>query len=158
MDYQRRVLRFIATIEAALSRLYRVYAELLPMHAAFWLRLSEDELKHQEWAEDLIELHAQGLLVLSEQRANLEVYEAYLHFLDDTIQRAQQGPLRVLDALATAHQIEQTYIERNLLRVMQTDSDGVQRILSALAESTERHAAVIAHELENVRAADAQQV
>ena len=149
----RRVLHLISTIEGTLSQLYRVYAERLPSQANFWQRLAEDELRHQEWAEELVELHAQGLLAMSEQRADPEVYDEYLHFLLEMVQRAQQKPLGALEALSTANMVEQTYIEHNLLRVAQTDSDGVQRILSALGKSTERHAAIIAHELETVRAA-----
>ncbi len=152
MEYARRVLHLIASIEGTLSQLYRVYAERLPSQSEFWQRLAEDELRHQEWAEELVEMDAQGLLTLSARRAEPEVYEEYRHFLGGTVQRAQQDPLSALDALATAHMVEQTYIERNLLRVVQTDSPGVQRILDALGKSTERHAAVIAQELEKVRA------
>jgi len=152
MEYARRVLHLIATIEDTLSQLYRIYAERLPAHATFWLRLAKDELKHKDWAEDLVEIDAQGLLTLSAHRAASELYDEYLNFLLDTVQHAQHGQQSSLDALATAHLIETTYIERNLLSVIRTDSEGVQRVLDALGKSTERHAAIIAKELARVRA------
>ncbi len=149
MDQTHDVLNLIVTIEGTLSRLYRGYAEHLPAQAAFWLRLAEDELRHQGWAAELIEMHEQGLLVVRASRANLEVYRDFLHFLECEIARIQhESAFTAFDALTTARDAERTYIERNLLSVMQTDSEGVQRVLTALGRGTEQHEKIIIAEWE----------
>jgi len=146
------IIELIAKNEDTLSRLYRLYANQLPEYREFWERLSDDEMRHKEWVLELIETHAQGLLEINTRRANPELYETYLHFLEGLIQHAEKRPVTAIEAFANAAQAEHTYIERSLLAVVSTDSEGVQRVLEALGHSTERHAEVIDRELARVRA------
>lgn len=146
------VLMLIAKNEEALSRLYHVYAERLPEHAAFWQRLSEDELRHQEWAQGLVETYNKGLLQVDELRANPDVYLEFLQYLELTIQESLKHPLTMHSALVTAHAAEQTYIERNLLTTILTESPDVQNVLAAMSHSTEGHARVIAQALHELPA------
>ena len=131
------IIDLIVDCEQALSALYRAFAARFPVHARFWTQLAEDEERHEGWAEGLRHHLETGLVAPLPSRDNPEVYREFLAFLEE--KRRATDTLTFPEALAIARTAERTYIERNLLAVFDTDSPEVRRVLTHLAEETERH-------------------
>ncbi|MHB9026894.1 MAG: hypothetical protein ACYC7E_22395 [Armatimonadota bacterium] len=135
-------------VEDAVARLYQAYTGLFPDHAAFWEHLSNDEVRHREWVAGLRQDMQAGLVTPIPQRSNPEAFGTFIAYLEEQIAEATRRPLTLFQALSTARLVEQTYFEKNLLMIFDTDSDGVRRVLEGLAEDTERHYRAITAEWE----------
>lgn len=137
------VVEMLARIERALGDLYTRFAARLPDHASFWAHLADDEIKHTEWVHGLQAEIDAGLVTAVAARANRELYQAFLDDIRNRLVEADRHSLTQYRALSAARYLESTYLEKCFLDVFETDSPGVKRILTALADNTERHREVI---------------
>ncbi|HEY3418504.1 MAG TPA: hypothetical protein VGM23_16635 [Armatimonadota bacterium] len=148
------VIEMLEGIEDAVARLYRAYAGLFPDLAAFWEHLANDEMRHRDWVAGLRQDLQAGLVTPIPERTSPEAFGNFRAYLEAQIAEAGKRPITLFQALSTARAAEQTYFEKNLLQVFETDSDGVRRVLEGLAEDTERHYRVINAEWEQYRPSD----
>ena len=139
MNASRRIFALIAQCEQTISQVYARYAARFPEDAEFWDGLARDEARHGVWALDLQSKVDSGLLLVTPRHDNVAVYEEYADFLRAQLAEANAPTLSPLQAFATAHLIEKSYIERHLLEVADTDSPELLRVLTMLSRDTERH-------------------
>ncbi len=136
---ETEIMRMLAENEAAISRLYRAYAERFPSHGNLWLALADEEKSHANWLQKLSLEVEVGMTRINEGRFKPRPIEIMREYIEDQLMRAREEGLTLMDALSTALDIELGLLERDYFRIFETDSPTVKYSLMNLEGATEEH-------------------
>jgi dTDP-4-amino-4,6-dideoxygalactose transaminase len=125
--------------EQAVARLYEVYAEKFPEHEEFWTELAHEEVQHANWLvilRDRIEKNDEDFAV---ERLPIATIQSSIGHVMQLAERARQSDFLFTDALSTALQLEEGFIENKYFEVFDGDSADTVHTLTMLAQATQAH-------------------
>ena len=146
---KQAIIGAMARHEEAVAQLYRIYAELFPKMAEFWLQLAGEEIGHAEVLRAIGARVRSGELEFAAERFDLETIRISTVFLDNQLVVARHDPLDETRALGIAKLIEEKTIETQAFSVFTDDfaSAELRTAFAALREQEVRHCEAINHML-----------
>ena len=139
VNQQLKVIGVLAANEELISKLYKLYAKLIPELQDFWEDLAKEETRHAYWILALQTHINDGVLSFKENRFNLRAIELFLIYVKDLLDTAKGRVKAPKDALANAMNIENALIERKFFEVFNEDSPALKDTLQQLVIATEKH-------------------
>ncbi|NTW22599.1 hypothetical protein HGA34_03600 [Candidatus Falkowbacteria bacterium] len=138
--YQQAVIDLMIRHENAMRDLYLLYsAQHKGRYWDFWHQLVKEETSHANTVK-LIEVSLeQGKADFREDRFKTDLIEKSLSYISGKIAEAQTGEVAILRALATALEIENSFIEHEYFSVIDEDSEDLRFILKLLQKGTNDH-------------------
>ena len=133
------ILDKLAENEEHISRLYRVYAEIMPAHKEFWSKLADEEIEHASWIRNFAEGVEGGTLAIDEKRFPRNALQTYSQYLDGSIDRAARKGVDVMGAFTTAIYIEESLVELKFFEVIDSGSEEFDDVLLHLKKDTIEH-------------------
>ena len=134
--------------EAAVGRLYQVFSEIFPTHEAFWRGLASEEQGHAGRLGELIADPAINDWLIRESGLRLQAIRSSIGYVESQIERAQEGRLTLLQALAVARDLENALIEEHFSKMSRSLHVAATPILLELAAETEGHRTMLASAIE----------
>jgi hypothetical protein len=154
--YQQAVIDLMVRHENAMRDLYSLYAaQHAGQHFDFWHQLVKEENSHANTVKLIGTSLEQGKADFKEDRFKSELIEKSLEHIDKKIAEARVGEVVLSQALATALEIENSFIEHEYFSVLDEDSEDLKLILKLLQKGSNDHQerVKIAWEAENDEAA-----
>jgi hypothetical protein len=137
------MLKKLAELEKAVSRLYRLYAERFLDFRQFWVTLANYKLKH---ADDLIKIDWKihyADTKCQEDRFNIWGIERSLEFVKNHIKSMEDAKITHKKALSTALEIEKSILQYRFYDSYDTDSAEIKGVLEQLKHDTEEHIKIL---------------
>ena len=135
-DYTRLMERY----EEAMSDLYKQYAAVFPRYKTAWQHLASAEIQHADWVRTLRARIQDGSVQVSEERSvEPERITGSLDRVANELVRAKGAAIIVVDAFATALQMEGEMIEKEWFGFFEADSPELRRVFQSLATETSKH-------------------
>ena len=141
--------------ENAMKDLYLLYsAQHEGRYWDFWHKLVKEEASHINTVKLIEASLDQGKADFREHRFRADLIEKSLAYINEKIAEANSGKVTLLHALATAKEIESSFIEHEYFSVIDEDSEDLKFILNLLQKGATDHQARVsaAWEFENNRA------
>jgi len=134
-----KILEAMKDHELALAELYEVYADNFPEYKDFWTKFSREEYQHADWINTLQTRFEESPEDFVVERFAIEAVEHSTEYVKKQADTARQSDMLLINALSTAVHLEQALIEKKYFEVFEGDSMKTKRVLSLLAQSTEKH-------------------
>jgi hypothetical protein len=134
-----RLLEAMKAYEKEIAGLYKVYAETFPAYRSFWIDLSEEEVEHAGWIEELqakIENGSEDFVV---ERFPVEAIEHSMDYVKELVYKAEKSDFELIDALSEALHLKEALSESKYFEVLEGDSVETKRTLTSLASSSRNH-------------------
>ncbi len=133
------ILEKMGRMEMEIARLYRLYALQFPASAAFWTKLSGEEIGHAASLRELADSSRRGEITVVPDRFNAAAVQMVLNSIAGHIRDVGDGRVSILNALSIAQVLESSLLEKEFFSVFRTDAAGTRSVLEKLAEDTQRH-------------------
>ncbi len=133
------ILEMLAKNEECVGELYTKYAENFVPLRVFWSGLAEEERLHATWIRLLKQMVLDGKMSLEPDRFNSAAISQFSHNIATEITQTKQLGNSLVNALATAMDIEENLIESQYFTALEADSPDLQRILRDLQTATADH-------------------
>jgi len=146
-------LEVLITHEAAVGRLYQVFAEVFPTRQRFWRALAAEEQGHADRLGVLGSDPTINGWLLRESGLRLQVVRSSIGYIESQMERAREGRLNLLQALSIAGDLETALIEEQFSRMSGSSHVAATPILTELAVETERHRRILSEAVEAERRA-----
>lgn len=138
--YQQAVIDLMIRHENAMRDLYSLYAvQHAGQYADFWRQLVKEENSHASTVKLIGTSLDQGRADFKEDRFKPALLEQSLEYIGKKIAEAQAGEADLLQALATALEIEDSFIEHEYFSVLDEDSEDLKTILKLLQKGADSH-------------------
>jgi rubrerythrin len=125
--------------EGALARMYRYFAKAFPTHAAFWLEIARQEMKHARWIMALQHRPDENTVSLSGVQFNPHLIQESIAKVERTTHACLTGKLTLRQALETALEFEHGVIESNCFKVFKFKGERGLAIQRMLEQETDDH-------------------
>ncbi len=132
------VLALMIQHEETVGEIYRIFARRIPADQEFWLDIARDEKVHADWIRDFAAQVQQSGATFNEARFNLHALQTSLDYLK-VLQAHAQVITTPAHALALAWQIENSLMEKELFRIVNSDAEALKTVLQRLADGTTAH-------------------
>jgi hypothetical protein len=136
-------LELLATNEEEISDLYKLYAQKLPQYENLWLELSREETDHAAWIRDFARGIEKGTLYINQKRFPTEAFQTYHEYLQGSLAKTSSRGIEPMQAFTSALYIEQALIELKLWEVIDTGSEGFDKVALRLRIATKKHIEII---------------
>ncbi len=136
----------LADFENMIGDLYEIYALLFPNMAPFWQSIVKEERKHAKLLIAMTGLSRDGHIFYNLDMMDTKSVEQYVSDIKANITAARQG-IKPQDAIVTALSIEASVVEADFYKDVKSDAPEFQVIAHQLIKDTQRHADLIADEL-----------
>ncbi|MCE5253357.1 MAG: hypothetical protein LLG45_03975 [Actinomycetia bacterium] len=146
-------LEALITHEAAVGRLYQVFAEVFPTRERFWRALAAEEQGHADRLGVLGSDPTINGWLLRESGLRLQVVRSSIGYIESQMERAREGRLNLLQALSIARDLENALIEDQFSRMSGSPHVAATPILTRLAGETDGHRRMLAEAIEAERRA-----
>ncbi len=144
------LLEMLAKNEEAVGHLYKTYADLFPKKNAFWLDLATEESKHAQMIRSV--MNDPMPLNVGPSVAELrEMLNVSFDYIADKQKEANEGSLKIKEAVKTALEIETSMLERRYFEFLQGDSSELSNLSESLTYDTRSHSEKIREELNKKR-------
>lgn len=114
---QQQTLELLIRQEMLLSGLYEVFAGQFPPYRRFWHEMSGDESRHASWLKQLAEAQKKEAVFFDHGKTNPRTLNTFIEHLENTILKAREGNLTLIQAVALALDFERSLIEKMHLPV-----------------------------------------
>lgn len=144
---KKSIIKLFEENELNISLLYGLYSQNIPGHAAFWEKISQEEI-----------MHAKAIAGAFEETGNREEYfkennfsRGIIKYISDfvtekTIEAANNCPAHTR-ALENALRVEQSMLEKKCFDIFIPTDASLKHVLQRLNKDTERHAESLRQEL-----------
>lgn len=152
--YQQAVIDLMVRHENAMKDLYLLYsAQHEGRYWDFWHKLVKEEASHINTVKLIEASLDQGKADFREHRFRADLIEKSLAYINDRIAEARSDKVTLLHALATAKEIESSFIEHEYFSVIDEDSEDLKFTLNLLQKGAADHQTRVsaAWEFENNR-------
>ena len=149
---QVQTLGLMAAHESAIADLYHAYAEQFPDRRDFFQALANQEIAHARCIAGFAKEVEAARVLVNPGRFTSQSITTSLDFVEAQVRKAANPDLSLLDALATALDIEEALIERQYFRILEGDSASLKQLLQSLAAETSAHREQVRHAWEQERA------
>ncbi|MCX6741343.1 MAG: hypothetical protein NTY61_03020 [Candidatus Parcubacteria bacterium] len=139
MNDQSSILKSLANNELLLYKLYQVYSDKFLELRDFWSRISQEEVDHANWIEQLFKQSADGSLFINTNRFHQEAIKLFSDHIKTETEKALSINVSAREAVGIALDMERALIEHKFFEVFQTDRLPPQELLNRLAISTNGH-------------------
>ena len=134
-----KILEAMKEHELALAELYEVYADKFPEYKDFWTKFSREEYQHADWINTLQTRFEESTEDFVIERFPIGAVENSTEYVKKLAVTTRQSDMLLINALSTAVHLEQALIEKKYFEVFEGDSAKTKKILSLLAQSTQKH-------------------
>lgn len=124
--------------EKTLSKLYKSYSILFPSEEV-WSKLEKEEKKHAAWIQQIITKICNDTIYFREDPECCEQIKTSLKKMDQEISKANNNEIDLIHAFKVAIEIEESMVEREFFKSMDSDAPFVEDILSKIVADTEKH-------------------
>ena len=124
--------------EKTLRRLYKSYSEIFP-EEEIWLQLEKEEKKHAAWIQQIISKICDETVYFNEDPECCENIKRSLSIMNDEIAKAKNNEIDLMHAFKVAIEIEESMVEREFFKSMESDAPFVGDVLKKIIADTERH-------------------
>ena len=124
--------------EKTLSRLYKSYSEIFP-EEEIWGKLEIEEKKHAAWIQQIISKICDETVYFNEDPECCENIKKSLSIMNDEIAKANDNEIDLMHAFKIAIEIEESMVEREFFKSMESDAPFVEDVLKNIIADTERH-------------------
>ena len=145
------VLELLIRHELAVKRLYEVFASEFAVRGDLWQGLARDEQGHADRLERLRPQSTEVGRLWHDSGLKPQAVASSIAYVDGQRTRAEQGGLRLLQALSIARDLENALIEDQFSKLSGLANMEIGSVLADLAAETERHRKTIAEALEAER-------
>jgi rubrerythrin len=125
--------------EQQLSKLYAIYATLFPDDTEFWTHISNDEIDHARWIDELFIKIQQEIVKIDENRLKIEALNNFTAYINEQIDRTENGDISSTQALSVSMDMENSMIEQGTFTVYESDDIELKNVFDKLLKSTESH-------------------
>jgi rubrerythrin len=136
---QPPILKLLSNNELLLHGLYRVYAEKFLEFHDFWIKISQEEVDHANWIEQLSDQSSDGSLFINVHRFHSEAIKLFSDHIKIETEKALSGNVSAQEAIGIALDMEKALIEHKFFEVFQADGSPLKELLDRLAASTNSH-------------------
>ncbi len=145
------VLELLIEHELAVKRLYEVFAVLFADRRDFWQGLARDEQGHADRLERLRPQSTEVGRFWLDSGLRPQAVKSSIAYVESQKARAQEGRLRLLQALAIAKDLENALIEDEFSKLSGPVNVEIGSVLEDLAAETDGHRRTLAEALEAER-------
>ena len=147
MAEERSSLELLIGHEAAIKRLYELYAEVFPEHRSFWETMMQEEQKHADCLQNLSSKESVRKWFLSDVRLKRLAIGGSIDYIEGQIERIKKAGINLLEALSIANDIEEALIEKQFISLNISGPDEIKGVMKVLVADTQRHRKMIAEKL-----------
>ena len=137
--YQEKLIHQLIEQERLLSKLYSVFSDQFPDHRTFWTGLSNEESRHAQLLEKLLEAARSGKVMFDEGKVKTYTLFAFIDRLKAIIQKAENHEFGIKQAMAQAADYETSLIEKNVFTRFDSVSEKSRNVLKVLGMETMKH-------------------
>ena len=134
------MIELTAQNEETISRLYTEYARKLPIYAAMWNKLADEEKDHAHWLRRLEVRIKDGSGHINENCFDVDFIRGSLDSLNKLITETINSDIDIMTALKTALRIEESVLEKRYFEVFESDSAEISQVKLYLEQATQDHA------------------
>ncbi len=145
------VLELLIEHELAVKRLYEAFAVLFADRRDFWQSLARDEQGHADRLERLRPQSTEVGRFWLDSGLRPQAVKSSIAYVESQKARAQEGRLRLLQALSIAKDLENALIEDEFSKLSGPVNVEIGSVLEDLAAETDRHRRTLAEALEAER-------
>jgi rubrerythrin len=138
-DTESLIFEALAINEEMAGKLYQFFAEKFPEHGIFWMELSAAEFRHAKWLRGMLNQINNGSMAYVPGRLKIEAIKSFTLYLNDRITQTKNGKIDLDEAISLALDIEQSLIERKYFEISKGMTTDMKKVITALADETERH-------------------
>lgn len=143
-DGNADILELLIRHELALKELYGIFAAAFPGHQDLWNRMVADEQKHADLLGTLRGDRALDKWSLPGSPLKPQAIKASLGYVESQIIKAREGKFTVMQALSVARDLENALLEKQIAKLGESPSGGIQSVARVLvAETTDHRNALI---------------
>ena len=124
--------------EKTLSKLYKSYSEIFP-EEEIWMKLEIEEKKHAAWIQQIISKICDETVYFNEDPECCENIKRSLSIMNDEIAKARNNEIDLMHAFKIAIEIEESMVEREFFKSMDSDAPFVGDVLKKIIADTEMH-------------------
>ena len=124
--------------EKMLSKLYKSYSELFP-EEEIWEKLEKEEKKHAAWIQQIISKICDETVYFNNDPECCENIKKSLSIMSDEITKAKNNEVDITHAFKIAIEIEESMVEREFFKSMDSDAPFVGDVLKKIIADTEIH-------------------
>ena len=124
--------------EKTLSKLYKSYSDLFPKEAV-WAKLEKEEKKHAAWIQQIISKICDETVYFNEDPECCENIKESLRVMNEEIIKAENKEIDLTHAFKVAIEIEESMVEREFFKSMDSDAPFVEDVLKKIIADTELH-------------------
>jgi rubrerythrin len=143
---QVRTIGIMAAHESAIGDLYRAYARRFPERSEFFEGLAEDEVRHARLIAGFADDVKAGKVEINAGRFPWGSVLASIDAVRSLVAEANREKMTLVDALATARDLEHELIEKCYFEIAEGDAPELKVLLESLAEETELHRRTVEEE------------
>jgi rubrerythrin len=142
------VLELLIEHELAVKRLYEAFALDFGDRRDLWQSLARDEQGHADRLERLRPRSTEVGRLWLDSGLRPQAIKSSIAYVESQRVRAEEGGLRLLQALAIAKDLENALIEKEFSKLSGPTNVEIRSVLDDLAAETEKHRRVLAEALE----------
>jgi rubrerythrin len=146
-----KIFELLLKHENELVAFYSLCLASYPEYNDEWKLLIDEEKRHAQIIEKLIEKVDNQTVYLQENRFKERPVEISLEYIRDSGRRIEAGEINLLSVLSIAYSIEDSYIEKSYYEIFTGPSENLNRFLKQLHEETINHRELIKKMLERER-------
>ena len=124
--------------EESMSRLYKCYSELFP-EVELWKQLESEEKNHAKLIHPIIRKVCDETINFSGELESCDRIKKSIIRLNEEIIKVKNTDIDLDYALRTAIEIEESMVELDFFRSMDTDAPLVEDMLRHIIQETEKH-------------------
>lgn len=128
--------------EKTLSKLYKKYSELFPAEQV-WKTLESEEKKHADWIQQIITKVCDGTIFFKDRHECCEIIRESIELIKSEIEKAGTENISLKEAFSAAIEIEDSMVEREFFKSLESDAPFIQDVLSRIVEDTEEHKQIL---------------
>jgi len=139
MLMKENILEIFRLNELRISELYESYSTSVSSQRKFWKKISNEEVKHSNILNHLIEKYGKSNENFEINTHAEEIIKNIQNFIISQLKKAKDTQVSKETALETALRIEQSMIESKSFEIFKPKIKGIERVFSILNQETKRH-------------------
>ena len=150
-EIKKSIIQLFEENELSISLLYSLYAKNIPAHAAFWGKISTEEIIHAKAIASAFAETKNKSEYFQENNFSRGIIKYISDFVAEKTIEAANAPITHLEAINIALRVEQSMLEKKCFEIFIPTDAALKSILQRLNKDTERHAASLRQELKKLQ-------
>lgn len=147
-EQPKSIIQLFSDNELLVSRLYDLYAEMIPGHSDFWKKMAQEELEHAKTISEVFSNQNLSSESFKENNFTRGVIKYVTDYVNEQIQNAQKKKLTQIEAINIALRVEQSVLEKKYFEMFVPTNAPLESILLKMNDETKIHVQRLRKELQ----------